>query len=411
MKTLNIGFFLAVGTMACGSICAETLENLDGVKIGEHLTIRPYVSVQATYDSNVLPHYKAGEDILWTISPGFKASYVAEKWALLLDAYYNYRQYCKNENSDLNRHSFGEKLRWNWSSSLGNEKGWSLLIGEAFQQISMADSMDDRGYSRDGTCDYRNLEIMAALQRRFSEKWHGNVNASYYWLDYLNDNSRAYYGWDRWAVGLEGGYAASKWTDILIAGSYQGYTQDNSEGYRYASNGSQGWAVQAGIGSYMTDRISYRLLAGWSRFDYGNGTDPENGFVYTASGNWKIGETWNTMLLATSYYRPSEREYAAKSRVDAISWGLAKTMVRGKLRATLDLRYHRETNESVSRYGSGYDYIVDIITARLGLDYRFNRIFSAFGNVEYQKSWDDNERTDYYDYDRFRLTLGVRLSY
>ena len=144
-----------------------------------------------------------------------------------------------------------------------------------------------------------------------------------------------------------------------------------------------------------------------------DGASTANGFVYTASGNWKIGETWNTMLLATSYYQPSERQYASKSRVDALSWGIAKVMVRGKLRATLDIRYRRETNEYTIDTGNDYDYTLDILTGRVGLSYSFNRFLSAFTNVEYQKSLNDHddERNGAYDYDRFRATIGFALSY
>ncbi len=161
----------------------------------------------------------------------------------------------------------------------------------------------------------------------------------------------------------------------------------------------------------MTDRISYRVLAGWSRFDYGGGASAENGFVYTVSGNWKIGETWNTMLLATSYYQPSERQYETKSRVDAISWGLAKVMVRGKLRGTLDLRYQRENQEHV--FDGSYDYVIDRVTGRLGLTYFMNRFLSFFAYGEYMRSWnsESDSRGGAYDYEVMRVIGGLRLSY
>ena len=211
-------------------------------------------------------------------------------------------------------------------------------------------------------------------------------------------------------VGAEAGFAPSKWTDILVSGAYQYYSQDNVEGSAI-SDTSQGFSLQGGLGSYMTDRISYRLLAGWSMFDYGDGADHVNGFVYTASGNWKIGETWNTMLLASSYYQPSERQYDSQARVDAVSWGIAKVMVRGKLRTTFDIRYRHETHESVS--DSNWDYTLNIWTTRLGLDYTLCRFLSLFAYAEYQKSMNDeaDKRNDAYDYDRWRLTAGFRVQY
>lgn len=392
----------------------EVLDRSGGIRIGERMTLRPYVSVSLTYDSNVEAGSGTSEseaDCLWTIAPGLGLSYNAENWSLLLSGYYNYRQYFKRCYQNYNNHNYGEDLRWNWASSTGRDKGWSLIIGEAFRQQTMADDMIlDGGDNYQG--DSRQLQVSVALQRRFNEHLHGDLSADYYWLDYMNDTTKrySYYGWDRWAVGAEVGYAPSPWTDILVAGSYMGYHQDNLEMTQYDGN-SQGFSVQGGIGSYMTERISYRLLAGWSCFEYGDGGATDNGFVYTISGNWKIGETWNTMLLASSYYQPSERQYASAARVDSVSWGLAKTMIRGKLRATLDLRYRHELHEMIN--ASEYDYNLDIIVGRFGLDYSINRIIAIFGNIEYMRSFNDeaDSRNGAYDYDRWRATVGVRFSY
>ena len=427
MKT-NFGFIAAsaLGAFLCLSASAEVLDRPTGIKIGERMTLRPYVSMSLTYDSNVRASHgggvKDGGDCLWTIAPNLNLSYNAENWALLVSGYYNYRQYFKSENKEYNSHNYGEDIRWNWADSAGNERGWSLILGQSFKQITMTDDMtlaDGSNYSSDS----RQFQFSGAIQRRFNEKLHADLNASYYWLDYMNDtrNNNAYYGWDRWTAGLEAGYAASKWTDFLISGSYQGYTQDNAhnptagsgyDGYKIGDS-SDGYTLQAGLGSFLTDRISYRLLAGWSRFEYGDHADAENGFIYTASGNWKIGETWNTMLLASSYYQPSERQYASQSRVDAVSWGLSKVMIRGKLRATLDLRYRRETNEYTIDTDSDNDYTLDIITGRVGANYMLNRFFSFFAYLEYQKSMNDHshERYGAYDYDRWRATVGMALSY
>ena len=413
MSRKTFAFVIALALIQVSS--AEVLDRQSGIKIGERLTLRPYVSTSITYDSNVdanrgrLTHSDK-DDFLWTISPSLWLHYNGETWSTILSGFYNYRQYFKREHRNYNRHEYGQQFRVNWANSVGAEKGWSLILGESFQQITMANDMIVDGGSYNG--DSRQFQIAGALQRRFNEHWHADVNSSYYWLDYENDkkNRTAFYGWDRWQVGGELGFAPSKWTDILLSGSYQGYSQDNVS-RSGISGDSRGYSVQGGIGSYMTERISYRALAGWSRFDYADNSSSANGFVYTLTGNWKIGETWNTMLLGTSYYQPSERQYASKSRVDAISWGLAKVLVRGKLRATFDIRYRRENHESV--INSGNDYTLNIWTGRLGLDYSVCRLLSFFAYGEYQKSMNDDSpsHNNVYDYDRWRLTGGVKLSY
>jgi len=414
MNFFRTGILILVSAAALLTAHAGVLDRPEGIKIGKRMTLRPYVSFSMAYDSNVRSrHEDKDEDVIWSISPGLGISYNAESWSLLLSGYYNYYLYTKSVNNDFNRHSFGEDLRWNWSNSTGTEKGWSLVLGESYQQITMADDMtlaDGRGY----TADSRQFQAFGTLQRRFNEHWHADVNGGYYWLNYLNDTSPdlrpSKYGWDRWQVGGEIGFAPSKWTDILLTGNYQNFHQDNVEGSQINPR-SQGFNFQGGFGSYMTDRISYRLLAGYSYFNYGDGAGTTGGFTYTVSGNWKIGETWNTMLLGTSYYQPSEQQYASMSRVDAFSWGLAKTMIRGKLRGTFDIRYRRDAHEYV---GSGSnDYTVNVITGRLGFDYNLNRLLALFLALEYQKSFNSEaESRNYaYDYDRWRVTTGFRLKY
>lgn len=414
-ELLTLGMVVAFAT----ALSASTMDRPTGIKIGDRMTLRPYVSASVTYDSNVdaMDTNKNQDDILWTISPGLGLDYAADNWSLLLEGYYSYHCYTKSQNvSRHNEHSYGETLRWNWADSTKVEKGWSMMIMESFRKLDMAEEItlgDGSAY----TGDRYQFDITGALQRRINENWHADVNANYYLLDYDNDTASrwsANYGWQRWVVGAEAGFAPSKWTDFLLSANYQGYKQDNTDMTTYGDQ-SHGFSVMTGLGSYMTERISYRALVGWSRFEYGEGASSNDGFVYSLSGSWKISDTWSAMLLGTSYYQPSERERATKTRVDAFSLGLAKTMVRGKLRATFDATYRHEQQERVGYYagGSSFDYDVDIVSARLGLNYSLNRYLALFVQGEYQRSWnsESDQMDGYLDYDRFMLTGGVRLTY
>lgn len=412
-------FGLGVGACLAMTSAAGDMDRPSGIKIGQRLTLRPYVALSATYDSNVGSRRNGGgdEDVVWTVNPNLMLDYRSDSVSVKLGGYYNYRAYTKDHESvsESDMHSFGQNLSVLWSNSSGNEPGWSLLLTESYRQIKSADDFANgyTGYNNDS----RQFNIGGAAQRRFNEHWHGDVNASYYWLDYTDSGSGlSYYGWQRWTAGAEVGFAPSKWTDIILAGGYQGYEQENAKNSksvlgRDISRNSEGWTVQGGLGSFATERISYRVLAGWSRFEYGEGATSANGFTYTVSGNWKIGETWNMMLLGSSYYQPSERDYATASRVDALSWGLAKGLVRRKLRATLDLTYRHETNERVGR--SSTDYDIDMVTGRIGLDYTLNRYLTFFTSAEYIRSFNDagDRMSGIYDYDRWRLSVGMRFTY
>jgi len=413
---MNIKFSAIATTMVVSAsvltASADVVDRPAGFKIGERMTLRPYVSLSYTYDSNVDSSKHAKDGSTWVVNPGLGAEYKGENWELAGRAWYRYHAYNRYSNQ-LNESSFGENLTFKWADSLPNEKGWSVLLSENFTQIAQDDDMSDhsgRGLGR----DRKTFQTAGVIERRINERLHAALDASYYMLDYEN-NVKSYaplYGWKRTLVGGEVGYVASKWTDILIAANYGWYQQDNvPNNVRYADE-SRGWSLMAGFGTRATEKIEYRILTGWSRFEYANGdADDVDGWTYQVSGKWKISDTWNTMLLASSYYQPSERESCSAIRVDTISWGLAHSMVRGKLNATLDLNYRHETHEY--SYTRDYNYDDDIITARIGLNYTLNRFLQLYGRIEYQTDMCDggNVRGHNYDYDRFRGTVGMRLTY
>lgn len=408
----------AVGIAAVAG--ADVMERPVGIRIGQRMCLKPYISFSAIYDSNVDNRKDGDDDVIWHVNPGLSLEYKAENWMLVANAYYQYNAYSKDHanSSSYNYHAFGEDVMYRWTDSTPGEPGWSLMLAESYKRLNNLEDMNTQSGSY--CSDRDEAKLAAAFERRFSHGLHADVNTSYYWLKYHNDNEGAYglYGWQRWLIGGELGWALSKWTDILLAGSYQGYKQDNTSSKYYSgdygnfSNESDGYTLQAGIGSYATDRITYRVLGGISHFEYADGLATADGFSYTMTGNWKISDRWTTMLLATSYYQPNEHEYASATRVDLLSWGIAHTMVRGKLAATADLCYRRETHE-YSATGA-YDYDLDIMTFRAGLNYTINRYLALFVQAEYRRSISDggsSGRGDYLDYDRFRGSLGVRFTY
>lgn len=418
---LKSGVF-AVAVAGVSIAGAEVMDRPTGIKIGERMTLKPYISLGAAYDDNVDSARDGGSDVTWHINPGLSLEYKAENWSLAGNLYYQFNQYSKSHrngsSSSYSYHSFGQDLTYHWTDSTPGNPGWSLMINERYRRINQVDDMSTNGgYNYNGNRD--DFNISGALERRFASGIHGDVNTQYNLIDY-EDSGDAYngcYGWQTWSVGTELGWALSQWTDLMIAGRYHGYRQDNtknSQAYdvdRGYSRESEGYTIHAGIGSYATEKITYRFMGGISEFRYAGGAHTSDGFTYSAGANWKITDRWDTMLLASSYYQPNEREYAAASRVDSVSWGLAHTMIRGKLSATFDIVYHRETREYD---GTGYyDYDLDVATYRLGLRYTINRFVGLFANGEYRMSMPSGSsaRGDVYDYDRFRVTVGVRLTY
>lgn len=397
---------------------ADEVDRPSGFKVGNRLTLRPYVSFSFTYDSNVDSQRHAKHGSNWTVNPGLGLDYKGENWGLQGQTWYQYHAY-NNYSHQLNQSSWGERLFFDWNDSLPTEKGWTVRMTERFQQISQDDDMSNhngKGLSR----DRKEFSVEGVVERRLNQNVHGSMTASYYLIDYEN-NVKKYapmYGWKRTTIGGEVGYMASRWTDFIIAGDYMWFDQDNNklrspQYYSpYAAKGkkvssdSKGWSIMGGVATRATERINYRLVGGYSRFEYGSGTKNLGGFTYQAALQWKIEDRLSLMLLASSYYQPSETAYGSARKIYSASAGLAKSFIRGKVTGNLDLAYRKETTEYA-------EYDVDksddeIWTGRAGLNYHVNRFISLFARLEYQ--WTDSDRREL-KYDRWRGTVGFRLSY
>ena len=396
---------------------AEELDRPSGIQIGTRMTLNPYVSLSFTHDSNVNSTKKQEDGQSWTVSPGTSLTYVGDNWNLSGALFYQYHAYSSGYSKQLNTSSWGESLTYNWSDAAGAGKGWKLMLTENYQFISQDDDATTDGGRGVGR-DRQQANFAGALDRRFTDRFHGSVNSSYYYLHYDN-KLKSYapmYGWTRWTVGAEVGYVVNKWTDILVSGNYQGYTQEN-DSYKYyywdtlnhINDRSRGGTVQAGVATHATERITYRVLVGWSRYVYNHHTSDAP--TYTISGNWKMTDNWSMMALGSRYYSPSETGRGSTSLTDTLSWGIAHSMVRGKLTATFDLSY-RHQEHPYNTYAEN-DYKTDIGTARFGLNYTINRFVGVFGSVEYQQSWYSGRAnmSSQYDYDRWRATVGMRLTY
>ena len=409
MKSTNIiAVFssLAVFSTLSG---AEILDHSEGFKIGRRLTLRPRVSFAYTFDNNVDTSRSGEETSYFSVNPGLNADFKGDRWRLSGDVYYNYRAITSGYSEQLNNSTYGERLGFTWSNIDNGGPGWSLALSESYVRVDQNDDMSDGG--RGIWRDRQNFDSTFVVQRRFNQYLHASVNGGYYWLDYANDSDSyaSLYGWSRWTAGVEIGCTLSRWSDLFIAGSYQGYEQDSGSQISNIGNTSDGYTIHAGIGSYMTERISYRVSGGVSTFNYGDASTA-NGFTYQGTLNWKIGETWQTKLLFSSYYHPSEREYGQAVRCDSVSWGLSKSMVRNKLNLTFDVAYRSDTRDYSTGTSSSWD--LNLLSARLGVDYRINRIISMFANGEYQKEMNEGDNVQrHYDYDRLRFTVGAKFSY
>ncbi len=426
MKTSYLVSTIAV--TAAVTAQAALMDNEEkGIKLlDKRLTLNPYVALSYTYDSNVdsSKHSQSGSQ--WTVNPGLNMTYKGGEWDIMANVYYTYHAY-NRYTSQLNSSSYGENLSLKWSNIGDADRGWTLVLKESYAQIAQDDDMSNhkgRGIGR----DRQQFSFDGTFSGRLNSYWHAGLDMDYYWLDYDNNVEKyaTMYGWKRLTVGGTAGCTISKWTDFLVSGGYHWYDQDNvrhgngysddqetsSYGRRIRSSNSKGWTVMAGIGTYATEKLSYRFMTGWSHFEYADGVKDLDGWTYKLAADWQINaeNTWHAMLVGSSYYQPSEVYYGSAMKVYTLSAGLANSIIPKKLRGTIDLAYRKETQEFTAYPDDDYDE--DIITARVGLNYNINRMLSVFGRVEYQTAmYSGGSRSHEYDYDRWRGTVGLRFTY
>ena len=291
-----------------------------------------------------------------------------------------------------------------------DERGWSLILSEKYRYTDQSDALgsgDGRGVWRDREA----LDASGVIQRRFTERLHAEVMGQYNWLDYKNDTGKyaPLYGWSEWSAGAQAGYAASKWTDLLVAGGYSHYTQKKGRGYRNYSNESQVWTVQAGLGTHATEKITYRALMGASWLEYGGHSNADSGWTYSLDANWRITRQLQVSALGKSYYQPSERTLGQAIKVYSLSGGLSYLTLGDKMTLTANVAWRYEDTCYNDRYlAYGNDFDETILSFRLGADYVINRWMSIFAAFTWEEEWCDVRA---YGYDRFRGTIGMRFHY
>lgn len=376
-----------------------------------HLTIKPSVSLSYTYDSNIDTTHKSASDSIFMVMPSADFVWKGERWELVGNLWYRYNAYC-DYSDEMGENSFGEALAYKWTNSdRPGEKGWSLLLSERYAYINQSDTLtsgDGRGIWR----DRQRFDASGTLERRFTDRLHADISGQYNWIDYKNDTGKyaPLYGWSEWAAGLQAGYAASKWTDILIAGGYANYTQKQGTGQYHYNNDSEVWTVQAGFGTYATERITYRFLIGSSWLDYGGRSNADSGWTYTLSGNWRIMRQLQLSVLGSSYYQPSERTRGQALKVTSLSAGVSYLTLGDKMRLHGDISWrHEDVAYNDAYLGWANDYDEDLLSIRIGADYTLNRWMTIFANIAWEEDWCDEY--EQYDYDRFRGTIGVRFHY
>lgn len=382
--------------LALGSLNAVAQES-HGFKYN-NLVVSPFVNTEYIYDSNVdySKNNVKGDSIL-RLNPGVDLTYNGNDWGLTGSGWYSYDRYADQDYLDAQ--SYGERLQFFRESP----SGWRFVLGESYVKSSQNDSLleNNQGLWRDRDT----LSINSALSYQLSERSSLTLSGMYSDLNYDRVPGKYYdlYGWQEWSVGLEYAYKITKKTNVLLDGSYQNYSSDGAVGS--VNSSSTGYTLMAGLGSAATKRITYRALTGINWFEYGN-DDQMSGWTYSLDSSWVINKKLALTVAGSSYFQPSEREQNQAMQVYALSTGLTYRPMQ-KLTTRFDVAYRREENQYAASSTLG-EVTDDRLTSRLSADYELMKYVSVYTSFEYQKLISDD---DNYDFNRYRISLGMRFRY
>jgi hypothetical protein len=368
----------------------------DGLRFG-NFKLSPYVSIDATYDSNVRLQPDEQADIIYRVNPGLDAEYRGTDWGIVGNAWYAYDLYQKYD--VLNASRYGENLE----AYVESVKGWKFRMGERYYFSNQNDSMLTGG----GSGIWRNrhqFDVDALLAYEINERLSVGVNGIYTdnWFDSETEKYQPLYGFSSAQVGAEIDYGITQKTALLLNGSYQQYSSDGNVSGE--SNDSDGYSIAGGVGSRFTERLKYRILVGANVYSYADDTSISPSV--NASISWKMSPRWAATLATATYYQPSETAQAQAKNIWSLSAGLSYKPTE-RIDMTADFVYRRENNETMDDETAMKDYETDQYAVRYRVAYWFIRYASVYAAAEY--TFQTDEVTD--DWERYRLSIGCLFRY
>lgn len=395
---------LALAAVLAASATSYAAVGPQGIRLfGRRMTIKPYVSVSATYDSNIDTTKHGTDDTIVSANAGASFNILqGDRWSVNGNVWYRFHSYSKHHETN-NKDSYGASISGSWQNSDVMSRGWSLSGAFHYTHSLQADSLlsgEGRGIWRDREA----MGVSAAVERRFSGVLHGNLSASYNWLDYHRSTGYApLYGHSTYSVGAGIGAALTRLTDISLNGSW---SHSKQKGTDVTGNSSSSYSIMAGLGSRATKRINYSLMAGMSAAKWGGHNNVNKSFTYSASAGWRVTKHWNISLAGSSFYRPSETFAENDTKNYTMSIGTSYLTLGERVTVTGDISYRYE---DVVYSGNGLGGDEQILSFRLGASYTFNRWVSCYINFATEEEW--YEHGGRMDYDRYRIEAGMTFHY
>lgn len=353
----------------------------------------PYFKTGIFYDSNVEMHDGGKGSAGWNYSPGADISYAGNNWGFTLGGYFSYDQY------------FDSKYDDEWSAAESAtaycEKGnWKVMLAQSYQRnkdttFSAVDDMTYEGYSRMRDT----LDVTAAVSWKAGPKTSLSFTAGYqsYW--YEDDN---YSGYNTYNVGAELARRITEKTSFIVNAGLSMRDSDLLAKMTYQ------YSLMAGIGSRLSKKIGYRIMAGGMYYQFENNygkNDDQIAPSFYGSLVWQLNRKWALNWSLNSGFTPSTT--TASSNGYRLNYGTSLGVVYAMTRR---LQWRADGIATLTKYegewATNYDDWGHTESLRLAAAYECARHVYVFGSLRYNIN-----NTGVRDYDRYRADIGLTLRY
>ncbi|NLF22742.1 MAG: outer membrane beta-barrel protein [Lentisphaerae bacterium] len=362
------------------------------------------------------------------VKPGVLLQIPGNRWSLSGGVHYTY----EDDDSDYSRSpkDWDEYVRLQGKTE--GQLEWEL--GQSWQQLSYQ-QFDD--FSQD---DREALTFYGRLGLPVSDKTDVSLGASYRTLDYEDE---LLYDSDYMGVTLAFDHHLTDKTDFILALSYginsadyDDIPEDEQQRMIGSETESHQAAIQVGLGSRASEKLTYRALVGLALFDpdyYEDETgepgverdpvddDTEYNVSYDLSLSWRATDRLSVNLAGRTAYESAEdiRNNALLAYMLSCS---ANYRMFTRLRLSAGVSYRLEdylrkvevgSDDGVAYAGTdderrGVKREDDQVSVFGDVTYGINRYASVFVNGLYSAT---SSTIDDFDYDRYRISAGVALQY
>ena len=80
------------------TVSAEMMDRPKGIRVGQRMTLRPYVGLSYTFDSNVAARRNSESGGAWVVNPGVNFDFLGDNWSINGGGYY--AQYVDTETGE-----------------------------------------------------------------------------------------------------------------------------------------------------------------------------------------------------------------------------------------------------------------------------------------------------------------------